>query len=136
MVPRAAESRLSDVEVEVRRRPDAARRERLDGVSHATASALDVLVAEVQVEQVDEPRQLRCGEDVLAHRLAGDGQRRLLRAVVDIAVIRALEAIAPGFLKYAQTRAWFSVNGAIEGDWTATIPPDSEVIILPAIAGG
>ncbi|MGD9663903.1 MAG: hypothetical protein AB7U34_01650 [Novosphingobium sp.] len=52
------------------------------------------------------------------------------------AVIRALEAIAPGFLKYAQTRAWFSVNGTIEGDWTATIPPDSEVIILPAIAGG
>lgn len=51
-------------------------------------------------------------------------------------LVKALDAIAPGFASYAQTRAWFSVNGTVEGDWTTKLPPESEVIILPAIAGG
>lgn len=51
-------------------------------------------------------------------------------------LVKELDEVAPGFAAYAQTRAWFSVNGTVEGDWTTKLPPDSEVLILPAIAGG
>src|SRR4051812_46221779 len=49
----------------------------------------EVVVAERDVQQIHVPRQL----DVLAHvgldDLPGDGQRRVLRHVVDVAVARA-----------------------------------------------
>jgi len=52
------------------------------------------------------------------------------------ALVRALDAIAPGFGKAAESRSSFVVNGMAVSDWTLPLAPDSEVIVVPRISGG
>src|SRR5712691_9914892 len=50
---------------------------------------LEVVVVQVEVEKVDVPRRLDVGRDVGADDLAGDGQGRVLRDVVNVPIARA-----------------------------------------------
>ena len=52
------------------------------------------------------------------------------------ALVQRLNALAPGFADIAEARASFAVNGTLQADWTAALPPDCEVLVVPRISGG
>ena len=52
------------------------------------------------------------------------------------ALVRALDAIGPGFAHAAQERAAIAVDGAVMADWSASLAGAGEVLIVPKIAGG
>ena len=52
------------------------------------------------------------------------------------AVIRALDALGPGFLTRAQGHLAMAVDGMLADDWSTPVRPDSEVLVVPRVAGG
>lgn len=51
------------------------------------------------------------------------------------ALVRALDALSPGFAEAAEGAA-LAVNGAVAGDWTTPLGPSDAVMIVPKVAGG
>lgn len=51
------------------------------------------------------------------------------------ALVRALDALSPGFAEAAEGAA-LAVNGVIAGDWTTPLSEADEVMIVPKVAGG
>lgn len=52
------------------------------------------------------------------------------------ALIRALDAVAPGFEDIALRRFVFAIDGVLAGDWSTAIGPDAEVLVVVKVAGG
>lgn len=51
-------------------------------------------------------------------------------------LVRALDAIGPGFAAKAETRIAFAVDGALVTDWSLPLTAESEVLLVPRLAGG
>jgi molybdopterin converting factor small subunit len=56
------------------------------------------------------------------------------RSVLDL--VRVLDARFPGLGELLESRASLAVDGEIVRDWTVALRPDSEVFLVPRIAGG
>lgn len=52
------------------------------------------------------------------------------------ALVRALDAMAPGFAEAMEGQAAIAIGGVVAGDWTTVLNPDDEVMIVPKVAGG
>lgn len=52
------------------------------------------------------------------------------------ALVRALDAEAPGFAALAERRAAVAVNGQAIADWSMRLEEGDEVLFVPKIAGG
>ncbi len=52
------------------------------------------------------------------------------------ALVRALDAIGPGFAEAAGEDAAIAVDGVMRADWSASLEGAQEVLIVPRIAGG
>ncbi|MEJ6008381.1 MoaD/ThiS family protein [Novosphingobium aquae] len=52
------------------------------------------------------------------------------------ALVRALDAEAPGFAEAVEGRAAIAIGGVVAGDWTTALKPDDEVMFVPKVAGG
>lgn len=52
------------------------------------------------------------------------------------ALVRALDAIGPGFGEVAAEDAAIAVDGVMRADWSASLAEAQEVLIVPRIAGG
>ncbi|MBU6268633.1 MAG: MoaD/ThiS family protein [Sphingomonadales bacterium] len=52
------------------------------------------------------------------------------------ALVRALDARAPGFALAVEEGGLLAVNGTAADDWSAPLSADAEVLIVPRIAGG
>ncbi|MEO5598025.1 MAG: MoaD/ThiS family protein [Novosphingobium sp.] len=52
------------------------------------------------------------------------------------ALVRALDAIAPGFALAADSRAAIAVNGVAITAWDTPLDPGTEVLFVTRIAGG
>lgn len=52
------------------------------------------------------------------------------------AVVHALNREGPGFADAAGTRLALAVNGVLAEDWSIPVAPDSEVLVVPRVAGG
>ena len=52
------------------------------------------------------------------------------------ALVRALDAKAPGFAEAVEQRAAVAVDGVHVADWSASLAGVGEVLIVPRIAGG
>lgn len=71
-----------------------------------------------------------------------DGAGELAVAGANLfALVRALDEQArergrAGFAKLAEDRLAFAVDGDLVEDWSVPLGPDSEVLIVPKIAGG
>lgn len=52
------------------------------------------------------------------------------------ALVRALDAQAPGFAEAAEGRAAIAINGQAIGDWTTVLAASDEVMFVPKVAGG
>lgn len=66
------------------------------------------------------------------------GGRDRLEADADslFGLVRALDAIAPGFADAADARAAFAIDGVIASDWSSSLSGAGEVILLSRVAGG
>ncbi len=66
------------------------------------------------------------------------GGRDELEVAADtvFALVRALDAIAPGFAAAADNRAAIAVNGVAITAWDTPLNPASEVLFVVRIAGG
>ena len=52
------------------------------------------------------------------------------------ALVRALDAMGPGFSEAAGEGAAIAVDGTLRADWSAPLVGAQEVLIVPRIAGG
>jgi len=52
------------------------------------------------------------------------------------ALVRALDAIGPGFAAKAESRVAFAVDGLLVTDWSTPLTAQSEVLLVPRVAGG
>jgi molybdopterin converting factor small subunit len=52
------------------------------------------------------------------------------------ALVRMLDAMAPGFGEAAEERAAIALNGQVLADWTTHISAGDEVLFVPKLAGG
>lgn len=52
------------------------------------------------------------------------------------ALVRALDAEAPGFAEAVEGRAAIAIGGVVAGDWTTALSAEDEVMIVPKVAGG
>lgn len=52
------------------------------------------------------------------------------------AVVRALEAQAPGFAHRATETLAIAVDGVLADDWSTPVRPDSEILVVTRVAGG
>jgi molybdopterin converting factor small subunit len=52
------------------------------------------------------------------------------------ALVRALEAQAPGFAEAVEGGAAIAIGGVVTGDWTTALSAEDEVMIVPKVAGG
>ena len=59
-----------------------------------------------------------------------------IEAVNMFALVRALDALGPGFADAVQERAAIAVDGVVVADWSAPLAGAAEVLIVPKIAGG
>lgn len=59
-----------------------------------------------------------------------------VEAATIFALVRALDAMAPGFAARAEQGAAVAVGGAVIADWTTALTADDEVLFVPRIAGG
>src|SRR6202040_2712761 len=75
----------SGLEIQVPRDSGAVLAERVSQQPNSTSGLGQVVVVEIDVEQVDVPRQLDVGQD----DLPSDWQRGVLRDVVDVSIARA-----------------------------------------------
>jgi len=65
------------------------------------------------------------------------GVGELAVAATDLfALVRALEAQAPGFTAAVEEGGLFAVDGVAADDWSQPLAADAEVLIVPRIAGG
>lgn len=51
-------------------------------------------------------------------------------------LIAALDRLRPGFAAFAEGRVAFGVDGAVVNDWSTPLGQESEVLLVPRIAGG
>ena len=51
-------------------------------------------------------------------------------------LVRKLDAITPGFGAFIEDRVALAVDGTLVADWTTRLSEDSEVLLVPRIAGG
>lgn len=51
-------------------------------------------------------------------------------------LLRALDAITPGFAGKAELRIAFAVDGTLITDWSSPLPEQAEVLLVPRVAGG
>ncbi|MCW1403768.1 MoaD/ThiS family protein [Novosphingobium sp. MW5] len=58
-----------------------------------------------------------------------------VKAANIFALVRALDALAPGFAEAAESAA-VAINGTVAGDWTTPLGEGDEVMIVPKVAGG
>ena len=66
----------------------------------------------------------------------GGRDRLEAEAATLFALVRKLEAQAPGFAEAAPARVQFAVDGVVAPDWTTDITQAEEVIVLPRVSGG
>ena len=52
------------------------------------------------------------------------------------ALVRAVDGQAPGFATFCETRAALAVDGVLASDWAQGLSEQSEVLVVPRIAGG
>ena len=52
------------------------------------------------------------------------------------ALVRALDAISPGFAEAAEESAAIAVDGTLRADWSAPLAGAEEVLVVQRIAGG
>lgn len=52
------------------------------------------------------------------------------------ALVRALDAEAPGFAAAAEKRAAIAVNGSATSNWSMRLGEGDEVLFVPRVAGG
>jgi len=52
------------------------------------------------------------------------------------AVVRALDALAPGFAEVARRRYVLAVDGVLASDWSTPVGPGSQVLVVGKVAGG
>lgn len=52
------------------------------------------------------------------------------------ALVHALDREGPGFAQAAETRLALAVDGVLAEDWSIPVRPDSEVLVVPKVAGG
>jgi molybdopterin converting factor small subunit len=51
-------------------------------------------------------------------------------------LVRQLDALAPGMAAYIEARVSVAVDGELVADWSTSLTRDSEVLLVPHIAGG
>lgn len=51
-------------------------------------------------------------------------------------LVDALEDRAPGFAQAAGIKVAFAIDGTVQNDWTAPLPPGCEVLLVPRVGGG
>jgi molybdopterin converting factor small subunit len=51
-------------------------------------------------------------------------------------LVRRLDASHPGLRDYIETHVSIAVDGVLVSDWSTPLGPDSEVMLVPHIAGG
>ncbi len=51
-------------------------------------------------------------------------------------LVRQLEAMSPGIGRFIDGNVAVAVDGVLVVDWSTPIGPDSEVLLVPHIAGG
>lgn len=73
--------------------------------------------------------------ELAAELFAGRQQVEAAGATL-IAVIRALDAIGPGFAARAGHTLAMAVDGMLADDWTTPVRPDSEILVVNRVAGG
>lgn len=66
---------------------------------------------------------------------AGRGEIAVDAATV-FALVRALDARAPGFAEAAELDAAVAVDGVVVADWGTALTAESEVLFVPKVAGG
>ncbi len=71
-----------------------------------------------------------------AQWFAGREEIAVPGAATVFALVRALDAQAPGFADMAQRRAVVAVNGQAIADWSMRLDEADEVLFVPKIAGG
>ncbi len=59
-----------------------------------------------------------------------------LHAANLFALVRALDALSPGFAEAAEASAAIAINGSAVGDWTTALADTDEVMFVPKVAGG
>lgn len=69
-------------------------------------------------------------------RFFGGKGERVVDAASIFDLVRKLDAEAPGFAAAAELGAAFGVDGVVVDDWTARLPEDAEVLVVPKVAGG
>lgn len=51
-------------------------------------------------------------------------------------LVAALDAMSPGFGDFIEERVALAVDGTVVLDWTTSLSDQSEVMLVPRIAGG
>jgi molybdopterin converting factor small subunit len=51
-------------------------------------------------------------------------------------LVRQLEVLSPGIGEFIHANVAVAVDGVLVADWSTPIGPDSEVLLVPHIAGG
>ena len=51
-------------------------------------------------------------------------------------LVELLDRMSPGFAAAAGVKLVFAVNGELAEDWTAPLPADAEILLVPRIGGG
>lgn len=72
----------------------------------------------------------------LAAELFGGRHELQVPGATLFAVIHALEAHGPGFEDRAGNSVAIAVDGVLADDWSTPVGPDSEVLVVPRVAGG
>jgi len=57
-------------------------------------------------------------------------------AVDVFGLVRQLEASHPGLREFIEAQVSIAIDGALVSDWSTPLRPDSEVLLVPHIAGG
>jgi molybdopterin converting factor small subunit len=65
----------------------------------------------------------------------GAGELELAAADV-FDLVRQLDASHPGLRDYIETNVSIAVDGSLVSDWSTPLRPESEVLLVPHIAGG
>lgn len=69
-------------------------------------------------------------------RLCPQGAETQIDALNVFALVRALDALAPGFAEAVELDAAVAVDGVAVADWTTRLEASSEVLFVPKVAGG
>lgn len=73
----------------------------------------------------------------LAAELFGGQEHLDVAGKTLFAIVRALEETGPGFAQRATAHTLaIAVDGVLSDDWSTPVQPNSEILVVPRVAGG